>query len=160
VNPRDSARTPRWLADGLGEFDLDPCSNPLSHVRAKVRLSLEAGDDGLAEGGYRTAGGVVPLSRDLRTFVNPPYSRGSVLRWVEHYDRTDFCFLLRFDPRTRWFKRLVALTRAIYVPHKIEFDPAPGIVFSSNIYPHALFFANHPVRLPPPGMGMLLFPTA
>lgn len=44
----DAQCTPRDLALDLGTFDLDPCSNPRSHILARVSFQLERGEDGLA----------------------------------------------------------------------------------------------------------------
>ena len=98
-NPKDTWCTPAWLAEAIGKWDLDPCSNSRSHVRAARRFALEDGDDGLA---YRET----PLS--LRVFVNPPYSRGQVAKWVARYGTRHFafCFLVRLDPSTAWFRAL------------------------------------------------------
>src|SRR5574338_920706 len=105
---RDSWCTPKWLAELLGRFDLDPCSNPRSHISAAVHLTLEGGDNGLAEAhgqrGYSQhtddAWGIdrsAIASVQTRVFINPPYARKQVIRWVRHWRTTRFVFLLRWD---------------------------------------------------------------
>lgn len=128
--------TPAWLCELLGKFDLDPCSNPRSHVRATAHLALEDGDDGLA-----AASRVAP---GLRVFVNPPYESGAVMRWIEAYRHTRFCFLLRFDPSTDWFVELYRSTSLVCIPRRrrINFEPPPGVQASSQTFPHALFYAH------------------
>ena len=135
MSVRDGACTPEWLANALGYFDLDPCSNERSHIRAAVALMETLGDDGL----------IGLTAYDWRVFINPPYSRGQVIKWVRHYKHTDFTFLLRWDPSTRWFKELIAECEVVwFADERIEFEPPPGITFSRNPYPHALFFKRWP----------------
>lgn len=130
---RDSWCTPAWLAAAIGKWDLDPCSNSRSHVLATLRYALEDGDDGLAPNSTHSG---------TRVFVNPPYSRGQVARWIAAYEHTAFCFLVRFDPSTDWFAHLYARSELVCVPRRrrVNFEPPPGVSASSNVYPHALFF--------------------
>jgi hypothetical protein len=132
---RDSWTTPLWLTDALGGFDLDPCSNSRSRVIASRSFDLVRGEDGLE---------LAPtVGANTRVFINPPYSSGQVMRWVNAYSHTRFCFLLRFDPSTAWFRLLYQNSGAICVPRKrVNFDPPPGVKAFSNVYPHALFFAR------------------
>lgn len=61
----------------VGPIGLDPCGYDGSVVGARVELRLDEGQDGLA-----VAWGSILLPGEL-AFVNPPYSRGRVERWVE-----------------------------------------------------------------------------
>lgn len=132
---RDGACTPEWLTDLIGHVDVDPCSNPRSTVRSAVRHCGGPDDDGLLAAPTYDSG--------TRTFVNPPYSRGQVLAWVEAYRHTDFIFLLRWDPSTAWFRALMPhVTNVWFASQRLEFVPPPGVTFSKNPYPHALYFAN------------------
>jgi len=128
--------TPAWLAEKLGPFDLDPCSNPRSHVQATTKLSLETGDDGLKHSKF--------CLDDERVFINPPYANGAVLQWVRAYAHTRFCFLLRFDPSTDWFVELYRSTALIAIPRgrRINFEPPPGVPASFQTFPHAMFYAR------------------
>lgn len=134
---RGSWCTPKWLCDLMGAFDLDPCSNERSHVQAQVKVSLP--DDGL------TFGDRVALT-PLRVFINPDYSNGSVIRWVNAYKCTDFTFLLRYDPSTAWFRALLPHTNYLWFPlgRRINFEPPPGVKASSSTMPHALFLRRFP----------------
>lgn len=131
---RDSWCTPLWLAQALGSWDLDPCSNERSHIAASRTFSIAAGTDGLAL--------AERMESVLRVFVNPPYSRGAVARWFSAYHHTRWCFLLRFDPSTEWFEQIYAASALICVPkgRRVNFEPPPGIKASSNVFPHALFY--------------------
>jgi hypothetical protein len=136
---RDGACTPKWLADLLPEYDVDPCSNPRSHIRAHRKYMLETGGDGLGEdcGAY--------YEDSLTVFCNPPYSRGQVIRWVHAWYCADFTFLLRWDPSTMWFSDLWSRCWGAWFPSKrMNFEPPPGVTFSSNPFPHAVYFANQP----------------
>lgn len=141
---RDTWCTPKDLAEALGKFDLDPCSNPRSHIRAEHSFMLERNENGLDVS-------AVQKRMNIRTgeawwsscvFINPPYS--DVMPWVEAYKGTRFCFLLKFDPSTKWFAALFECTSFVLFPRgtRIEFEPPPGIKGDSNQFPHALFFAH------------------
>lgn len=137
--------TPKWLADLIGPFDLDPCSNPRSHVvTSKPPLMLERGHDGFDISAVQSHCGVRTAQAwwALRVFVNPPYERGSVLRWLDAYKHTRWCFLLRFDPSTEWFAKVYDAAELVAVPRgrRVNFEPPPGVKASSNAYPHALFY--------------------
>ncbi len=91
--------TPKWLADLLGPFDLDPCSNDRSHIRAAVTcgpgIRHGTDNDGLA---YVWRGSV---------FCNPPYSNvGPWARRLADHDGP-WCALLKLDPTTRWWATLM-----------------------------------------------------
>lgn len=134
---RNSWCTPEWLCDALGRFDLDPCSNSRSHVRAKHRYDLELrGEDGL-DLAHETP-------KNYRVFVNPPYGPGLVLKWVEAYKHTRFTFLLRLDTSTEWFEEIAAASHCIFVPrrNRIEFEPPPGVTDSTPRAAHCLFYAR------------------
>ena len=131
---RDTWCTPKWIADALGQVDLDPCSNERSHIQAKVKFDLANDVDGLAN----AAG----IGKSWRVFVNPPYS--DVRPWIDAYAHTRFVFLLKFDPSTKWFARLMELTETVLIPKgtRVAFEPPPGVDGIANPFPHALFFAK------------------
>lgn len=133
---RDTWCTPKWLADAVGEFDLDACSNERSHIRSRAVYRLADGDDGL-----RDAASVPP---SWRVWINPPYSAGQVIRWVRAYRHTRFVFLVRLDPSTEWFGEMYAASEALMVPRgkRIDFEPPPGVKASSNPFPHVLAYAD------------------
>jgi len=138
--------TPKWIADIVGPWDLDPFSNPRSHIVASESCMLERGDNGLASGRpgtYALAGcGLLQAHAETRVWIQPPYE--IVDEAITHYGHTKFCALLRFDPSTKWFARLYRIARLICVPRgrRVEFDPPPGVTVTKNSYPHALFYAR------------------
>lgn len=133
---RNSWCTPKWIADAVGVFDLDPASNPRSHIRAGRSCELERGEDGLTLAAEIDAG--------QRVWINPPYARGQVIRWIRAYKHTRFCFLVKVDPSTEWFAELFEASLLILLPRgtRIEFEPPPGVAGDSNQFPHGLFFAH------------------
>lgn len=138
---RDTWTTPRWFTRRLGRVWLDPCSNAFSKVDAERTFRLDRGQDGLELAKH------VPRNPPGIVFINPPYSRGMVIKFVSAYAATRFCFLLRFDPSTDWFKLLQKHTGAIVVPNRrINFDPPPGLVVATdnhnNPFPHAAYFRD------------------
>lgn len=137
--------TPGWLADLIGEVDVDPCSNERSHIRARHAVSLP--QDGCQASLCST--------HDV-VFVNPPYGRGEVIRWVRAHRHTKFVYLLRWDPSTEWFAELYPRCTHIWHPaRRVNFEPPPGVRASSNASPHALYMraptADLLIRLAPHG---------
>jgi hypothetical protein len=137
--------TPKNWAEAVGPWDLDPFSNPNSHIVSAERCMLEDGGDGFgdrsAAGVYRLATGEIKAATSsTRVWGQPPYS--IVLEALAHYGHTRFCFLLRFDPRTKWFKQLYALSGLVCVARKMEFEPPPGVKSGANPIAHALFYRN------------------
>jgi hypothetical protein len=145
--------TPEWLADIINLWDptLDPCSNERSHVRASIKLLLDLGDNGLygrnneyllSLGG---CGFIATAQPFWRTFINPPYTRGEIIRWILHWCETDFIFLLKWAPDTGWFETLWPLCWGAWHPNqRINFEPPPGVKGSSNPLPHALYLKSKP----------------
>jgi hypothetical protein len=138
---RDTWCTPKWFADLLGPVDLDPATNERSHIQARRRCygrTVGTADDGLA-----IAALVDPTAR---VFINPPYSRGSVIAWVGAYSHVDFMFLVRFDSSTEWFSQLISYARYAWLPlgRRMEFEPPPGVEASSSPFPHAIITRSAP----------------
>jgi hypothetical protein len=139
-----------WRYGGTTAVDVDPCSNPYSKIPARAHLMLETGDNGLPptsmpQGSHIHGGRTVLTNRDTTAFINPPYSRGQVLRWVTHWGFTNYVFLLRWDPSTEWFKVLMRSAACVWIPHqRVNFTPPPGVSSSSNPFPHALYFKQMP----------------
>lgn len=103
VDSDDAQCTPRDLANDLGIFALDVCSNPRSHIQAIRTFSLEAGQDGLAEPWTLTPRG--PLGS---VWCNGPYS--DPLPWCERLRDHDapWCALWKLDTTTAWWRELMA----------------------------------------------------
>lgn len=148
---RGSWCTPRAWASRVGPMDVDPFSNPRSHVAATARCMLEDGGDGLVDGApagrYRVGpfvpGAIATVARAAtRVWLQPPYD--IVDRAIAHYGHTRFVALLRFAPDTKWFQRLFPLTRLICFPlERLAFEPPPGVESSGGApYPHALYYAR------------------
>lgn len=136
---RNTWCTPKWIADAIGDFDLDPCSNERSHIQAAREFRLERGEDGLLFASK--------MNTNDRVFINPPYARGQVIQWIEAYAHTRFCFLLKFDTSTGWFEELMKHTKLVLFPRRtrIEFEPPPGVPAEKAggvQFPHALFYAR------------------
>lgn len=88
-------RTPPYLLDRLGEFDLDPCS-PVNRPWDTARHHYTVGDDGLRQPWFG------------RVFCNPPYDTPLIVRFirkcVEHRNAIALTFA-RTD--TRLFHELI-----------------------------------------------------
>lgn len=151
---RGSWCTPKWMAELIGPVSHDPCSNPRSHIEARLSLMLENGDDGLWSGRPWNPGepgtfqhvhpkyGVCHgrTHEEHVVFINPDYGRGMVERWIAHYQHTRFIFLLKWSPDTKWFKRLLPQCDYVWFPNRrVNFEPPPGVTASNNPMPHALY---------------------
>lgn len=135
---RDTWCTPKWITDAIGDFDLDPCANERSHVSAAREFRFdERGEDGLFMASK--------VDATDRVFINPPFS--DVTPWIEAYTHTRFCFLLKFDPSTRWFASLMAHTKLVLFPRgtRVKFEAPEGVPPEKAVapqFPHALFYAR------------------
>jgi len=136
--------TPKPVAIAVGPFDLDPFSNPHSHIVSTHRCMLEDGGDGFGSGepgSYRTGKVFGHADASNTVWIQPPYE--IVMRALKHYEHTRFTALLRFDPRTTWFRRLYRASALVAVFRGIEFEPPPGIeTGGGNSFPHALFYRD------------------
>ena len=120
VKTSDCYCTPLWLTERLPIVDLDPCSNPRSHVRAKDACSLETGRNGLEE----EWGGSV--------FLNWPYSNPKP--WVKKLNAevlagrcTQAIVLPKYDHSTSWWRPLVSHpdTDIWLLDDRLQFDIPP-----------------------------------
>lgn len=133
---RDAWCTALRMARAIGPVDYDPCSNERSNILATHAYMLSRGQDALVMAKY--------ISRRWLGFINPPYSRGMVMRFVLAFVHHRFIFLLRFDPSTEWFALLYEMTERIAFPKdRTDFEPPPGVEAKpGNPFPHALFYAR------------------
>ena len=145
----DAQCTPRHVADALGVFGLDPCSNPRSHIQAFKTYQLERGEDGLSL--PWTLGGLTPAS----VFVNGPYS--DPLPWCERLraHRGPWAALWKLDPTTEWWRQLMAGCDA-WAPFRsrLRFEK-PGNCGSAD-FPCALAWRDYE---PSDDLLALLWPT-
>lgn len=145
---RGSWCTPKEYAEAVGHFDLDPFSNPRSHIDSTWRCMLENGGDGFGDG---TPGSFIdgafhgPLLNAVagsRVWLQPPYSKGFVDRAFKHYRHTRWTALLRFDPRPPWWQMVYDASELVAVV-EIEFEPPPGVKNAGgNSFPHALYYRH------------------
>lgn len=153
---RGSYCTPEKYARAVGSWDLDPFSNPQSHIEASIRCMLENGGDGFGgsdePGCYRSGRDLTGIADDTtRVWLQPDYARGVVERVVAHYRHTRFCALLRFAPETGWFESLWPRVRVIAVPlERLPFETPDGIEIANADegedrgapFPHVFYYAD------------------
>jgi hypothetical protein len=153
-NSRDPNRgtwcTSEDIAAAVGPFDVDPFSNPRSHIVSTYRCMLEDGGDGFGDGktpgmfrdgAKHTHGHPFSIATErTRVFLQPDYL--FVQRALDHYAHTRWCALLRFDPRPDWFKRVWRRTRLCCVLWRCDFEPPPGVTAPGSTFPHALLYSN------------------
>lgn len=130
----DEWNTPKWLAERVGQFDFDPCSNSRSHIDALDFASLENGDDGLV------------LDWHGSVWINPPYS--NPLPWMDKL-RVEIdggrcreaMALVKLDTSTKWWKALTLNKDFVSLwlfNNRLRFEPPPGVKASSNNFCSAL----------------------
>jgi hypothetical protein len=126
----DSMVTPKWLADRLPLVDLDPASNPRSHIKARWTYSLEKKLDGLK----------LPWRGSV--FLNWPYSKPApwALKLIHELvigNCTGAIVLPKSDHSTDWWTVLtqpVRLGGHIYRPDlwlfddRIQFEEPPELI--------------------------------
>lgn len=150
--------TSKEWAHAVGPWELDPFSNPRSHILSAVRCMLEDGGDAFggelgpsrAPGSYLTgnAHGATPAygraDELTRVWIQPPYEL--VAEAIAHYGHTRFCALLRWSPDVKaWFPELWRRTAVVCHPwcERMEFEPPPGVEKSGDMpFPHALYYAH------------------
>ena len=108
--------TPRFILDALGPFDLDPCAGDPRPWDC-ARENLTEADDGLS----RPWGG-------LRVWLNPPFNRYGVGRWIERLaDHGQGTALLHARTETAWFQPIWRGASAIlFLSERVIFCKADG----------------------------------
>lgn len=117
---KDKWSTPKWLYDTLNEefkFTLDPCAE---HHTAKCKKYFTMEDNGLYQ---PWRGGTV--------FMNPPYSRGNIDKWVEKAyletgnPKTKVVGLLPVSTSSKWFHNWIyKLAEIRFIEGRIKFEGA------------------------------------
>jgi phage N-6-adenine-methyltransferase len=108
VKPSDLYETPPEFFDywnRIFQFNLDPCCEPET---AKCGVFITKERDGLAADWKML--GILPGMR-IRAFCNPPYSQGSIPKWIAKAKQEQangiFTFmLLPADTSTKWYQEL------------------------------------------------------
>lgn len=137
----DSWNTPPEILDrvrAMSPIALDPCSNATSLVGAKLEFRLDQGDDGLALPWY--VRGLV--------FVNPPYSRGNLLKWAEkiHEQAQGHAEIIALVPakiETRYWKAHFWHADLICFPSRRIRHYVDGAPRGSGRFPSALCYFGH-----------------
>lgn len=113
--------TPRWIIDALGPFDLDPCAADPRPWDCAARNYTEA-QDGLS------------LPWEGRVWLNPPFDRYQVGRWMKRLaDHGDGIALLHARVETDWFR--AAWERAdalLFLDKRIHFHRQDGTAHPAN----------------------------
>lgn len=147
--------TPRWLAEALGPFDLDPCSNAKSHVRARETCSL----DGLSP----ACTGLNGLTRVWvgSIYVNPPYS--DVGPWAVSLAAHEgpWVALVKLDPTTRWWATLMTAAPTVAPFRKrIKFESDNGKDMTANFASVLIYSAWRPPTVLRPHLWLSTYEVA
>jgi hypothetical protein len=121
IGASQSHFTPGWIIDRLGPFDLDPCAgDPRPWDCARVNYTLA--DDGLSK---RWLG---------LTWLNPPFCRYVVERWIQRLaDHGNGVALLHARCEAQWFRPVWANASGIlFMGQRIKFCHADGIEHPAN----------------------------
>jgi len=127
--------TPKWIADLVGSFDLDPCSNTRSHIIAGATCSLDHADEERRDG-------LACDWSDSSVWCNPPYS--GVMPWArkltEHAG--PWCALLKLDPTTKWWVELMrSMPTVAPLRKRVRFEGAPGEPTMTANFPSVLVYS-------------------
>jgi DNA N-6-adenine-methyltransferase (Dam) len=115
--------TPKWLLDLLGLFDFDPCAAVVRPWDCAT-VNFTEREDGLSQD-WRDFG---------RGFLNPPYDRYEVARWISRFaDHNHGIALLHARTETDWFE--VCWERAsglLFLDDRITFCKPDGAEHPAN----------------------------
>ena len=117
MKPNDKLKTPKWVYEALGEFDLDPCASKETFI-AKQNYALERGDNGLK------------LEWNGFVWCNPPFSEKQL--WIDRMiQHNNGILLLPERGSAPWFGPLAEKSGFYFVMgKKINFE---GGSSSNNI---------------------------
>ncbi len=133
----DEIQTPRELLDRLYRafrFDYDAFA---SHDNAYGLCQYYSTMDGTFHrslGKVSDSDGLASSWEGMRTFMNPPYSRGLVEKCVdkaiaERNNAAIIVALIKVDTSTRWWQKLAAVSHIDYLPKRVKYvhpNPPPG----------------------------------
>jgi hypothetical protein len=138
----DERFTPQHVLDvfrGYADIILDPCSIASNPVRA--RHHFVRSDDGLNQGWH------FEYSHSGWTFVNPPYSRGQLVRWAHkaHGEHKAFGLeigmLVPSDMSTGWAHFLLKHANAVgFWKQRIRFQLPDGSYESGAKFGSAVYY--------------------
>lgn len=167
--------TTKWLADALGGFDLDPCSNERGHIRARQFVQREevVRVNPLASGRVDLRAACL-LERQCATvqgdglatewrgsvFCNPPYS--SVLPWARKLAAHEgpWVALLKLDPTTKWWRELMVATPTVAPFRKrLAFENGKGSTMTANFPSVLVYSAWRPPRALVPHLWLPTYAT-
>ncbi len=118
ANSTDEWYTPKWIIDSLGPFDLDPCA-PERRLWPTAKRHITASENGLAQ----TWGG------ENRVWLNPPYSRPLIEKFVEKMVRHNNGIALLFNRcDSKMFQDVIFpnATAILFVRGRIKFYRPDG----------------------------------
>lgn len=123
---RDTYCTPMWFAELLPEVDLDPATNPRSHIRARRTYMVERRQNGLK------------LPWKGMIWLNPPYSDPVpwALKLYDSYEAgtlTDAGLLVNIDSSTMWWRAVTHVcSHMLMLTRRVAFDAPPGVDLSGS----------------------------
>lgn len=133
----DSWVTPKSLAEALGAFDFDPCSNSRSHINAGCRCTLDGPGNAVINGSGLEIGW-----HNWSVFVNPGYSNVTpwAARLVAH--EGPWVALLKLDPTTKWWATLMSANPTVAPFRKrIAFETDRQGKTMTAVFPSVLVFS-------------------
>ncbi len=139
----DSWETPQWLFDQLNEefnFDIDLCATRENSKCSAFYLNYleDIIEDSKGIRRQNTLSNISDYHEDLTVFMNPPYSRGSMEKFIgkvwEDSKHCKIVCLVKVDSRTKWwsifydainFKERTGCKIRL-LPKRVKFDPPNG----------------------------------
>lgn len=112
--------TPKWIIDALGPFDLDPCaSDPRPWDCARENWCAD---------------GLRPWPPSRRVWLNPPFDRYEVGRWIERLaDHGRGTALLHARTEAEWFEPIWRSASGIlFMADRIYFHHQDGARAAAN----------------------------
>lgn len=113
--------TPRWIIDRLGPFDLDPCAATVRPWDCAVTNIVEA-ENGL------------DLEWHGRVWLNPPFDRYQVGRWIERLaNHGNGLALVHARTETEWFRPIWRhASHVLFLYDRLKFIRPDGTEQAAN----------------------------
>lgn len=152
---KDNWRTPPELFDRLStifSFTLDPAADHKNHLTKYYYCDPVSFDDLVQVGaeGWESAGnclgadGLAGSWVGHRVFLNPPYSRGQLAKWLAKASTANafVCCLIPVDPSTKWWQTYVTKAKCIeYLPQRVKYiDPDSNKPIGTPTFASALVY--------------------
>lgn len=108
-------QTPAVFIKALGPFDLDPCASEVQHFPTAGQMCVQS---------IHGSGLMLTWHKELRVWLNPPYDRFEIPKWIEKLaDHGNGIALIYARTDTNWFQdHVLARAHGLYfIRQRVKF---------------------------------------